>query len=135
MNGDRLEGTAKNMGGKLEEGLGKATGDVKSQVEGTVKQAVGATQDLYGQARETAGDAVTMSLNLGYLLGTAIFAIFLVIAVGAQKPALDEGPEDLLRKKTPGPVQGGRQAQKEPADEGVQVSRLTGHIEKPRKVP
>jgi uncharacterized protein YjbJ (UPF0337 family) len=60
MNGDRLEGTAKNLGGKLEEGLGRATGDVKSQVEGTVKQAVGAAQDLYGQARETAGDAAAV---------------------------------------------------------------------------
>jgi len=60
MNGDRLEGTAKNMGGKIEEGFGKATGDVKSQVEGTVKQAVGAAQELYGQARETAGDAAAM---------------------------------------------------------------------------
>jgi uncharacterized protein YjbJ (UPF0337 family) len=59
MNGDRIEGTAKNMGGKLEEGFGRATGDARSQVEGTVKQAVGAAQDLYGQARETAGDAAT----------------------------------------------------------------------------
>jgi len=60
MNGDRLEGTAKNLGGKLEEGFGMASGDVKSQIDGTVKQAVGAAQDLYGQARETAGDAATM---------------------------------------------------------------------------
>jgi uncharacterized protein YjbJ (UPF0337 family) len=52
-----MEGTAKNMGGKLEEGFGRATGDVKSQVDGTVKQAVGAAQDLYGQARDTAADA------------------------------------------------------------------------------
>ena len=57
MNADRMEGTARSMGGKLEEGFGRATGDVKSQVEGTVQQAVGAAQDLYGQARETAGDA------------------------------------------------------------------------------
>ena len=33
---------------------------------------------------ETAGDAVTMSMNLGYLVGTAIFAALLVVAVGAQ---------------------------------------------------
>jgi uncharacterized membrane-anchored protein len=33
---------------------------------------------------ETGGDAVTMTLNLGYLLGTAIFAAVLVIAVAAQ---------------------------------------------------
>jgi len=33
---------------------------------------------------ETGGDAVTMTLNLGYLVGTAIFAMLLVLAVGAQ---------------------------------------------------
>ncbi len=33
---------------------------------------------------ETAGDAVTMTLGLGYLVGTAIFAAILVVAVGAQ---------------------------------------------------
>ena len=33
---------------------------------------------------ETAGDAVTMSMDLGYLLGTLIFASLFVIAVGAQ---------------------------------------------------
>jgi uncharacterized protein YjbJ (UPF0337 family) len=57
MNGDRIEGAARNLGGKLEEGLGRATGDAKSQVEGKMNQVAGAAQDLYGQARETAGDA------------------------------------------------------------------------------
>jgi len=33
---------------------------------------------------ETAGDAVTMSMNLGYLVGTAIFASIFVVAVSAQ---------------------------------------------------
>ena len=33
---------------------------------------------------ETGGDAVTMSMNLGYLVGTAIFATILVVAVGSQ---------------------------------------------------
>lgn len=33
---------------------------------------------------ETAGDAVTMSMNLGYLVGTAIFAALLAVAVAAQ---------------------------------------------------
>ena len=28
---------------------------------------------------ETAGDAVTMSMNLGYLVGTAIFAVILFL--------------------------------------------------------
>jgi uncharacterized membrane-anchored protein len=33
---------------------------------------------------ETAGDAVTMSMNLGYFVGTAIFALVFVVAVSAQ---------------------------------------------------
>jgi uncharacterized membrane-anchored protein len=33
---------------------------------------------------ETGGDAVTMSMNLGYLVGTAIFASILIVAVAAQ---------------------------------------------------
>jgi uncharacterized membrane-anchored protein len=33
---------------------------------------------------ETGGDAVTMSMNLGYLVGTAIFAVVFVVAVGVQ---------------------------------------------------
>src|SRR5262245_58162646 len=33
---------------------------------------------------ETGGDAVTMSMNLGYLVGTAIFAVIFAVAVAAQ---------------------------------------------------
>jgi uncharacterized protein YjbJ (UPF0337 family) len=57
MNQDRVEGTARNLGGKVEEGFGQVTGDAKSQVAGKIRQAAGTAQDLYGQARDTAGDA------------------------------------------------------------------------------
>jgi len=33
---------------------------------------------------ETGGDAVSMSMNLGYLVGTGIFAVIFLLAVGAQ---------------------------------------------------
>lgn len=33
---------------------------------------------------ETAGDSVTMSMNLGYLVGTAMFAVLLALLLGAQ---------------------------------------------------
>ena len=33
---------------------------------------------------ETGGDAVSMSMNLGYLVGTAIFAVIFIVAVIAQ---------------------------------------------------
>ena len=33
---------------------------------------------------ETGGDAVSMSMNLGYLVATGIFAVIFLVAVGAQ---------------------------------------------------
>jgi len=57
MNEDRVIGTARNLGGKAQEGLGRVTGDAKTQVEGVINQAAGATQDLYGQAKESVSDA------------------------------------------------------------------------------
>jgi uncharacterized protein YjbJ (UPF0337 family) len=58
MNEDRIIGNAKNVGGRVEEGLGRATGDVKSQLQGKAKQVEGAAQDVYGQVKESASDAV-----------------------------------------------------------------------------
>jgi len=60
MNSDRIEGAARNAGGKVEEGFGRVTGDLKSQVEGKMQQAAGAAQDLYDQARESAGEAAAV---------------------------------------------------------------------------
>jgi uncharacterized protein YjbJ (UPF0337 family) len=56
MDQDRLSGTAKNLGGKVEEGIGRATGDARTQLRGQMKQAEGSAQDLYGQAQEAAGE-------------------------------------------------------------------------------
>jgi uncharacterized protein YjbJ (UPF0337 family) len=57
MDEKRVEGTARNIAGKVQEGLGRVTGDAKTQAEGVVNQAAGAAQDLYGQAKDTAADA------------------------------------------------------------------------------
>jgi len=57
MNEDRIAGTTRNLGGKVQEGFGRVTGDTKTQAEGLVNQATGAAQDLYGQAKDTAADA------------------------------------------------------------------------------
>ena len=54
MNEDRLTGNAKKIGGQVEAGFGRATGDIKSQVQGAVNEAEGTLQDLYGQAKEAA---------------------------------------------------------------------------------
>jgi uncharacterized protein YjbJ (UPF0337 family) len=57
MNEDRIAGTARNLGGKVQEGFGRVTGDTKSQADGLINQAAGAAQDLYGQAKDTATEA------------------------------------------------------------------------------
>ena len=57
MNQDRLAGAAKNFGGKVEEGFGKVTGDASTEASGKIRQVEGELQDLYGRARDTAGQA------------------------------------------------------------------------------
>jgi uncharacterized membrane-anchored protein len=42
------------------------------------------TKILATTVGETAGDAVSMSMNLGYLVGTTIFALIFILAVGVQ---------------------------------------------------
>jgi uncharacterized protein YjbJ (UPF0337 family) len=57
MDENRVEGSLRNAGGKVQEGVGRTTGDTKSTVEGVMNQAAGTAQNLYGQsagvARET----------------------------------------------------------------------------------
>ncbi len=88
MDENRLSGTARNLGGKAEEGVGRLTGDVKTQLQGKLDQAAGAAQDVYGQtadaARETAVTfdkwfrntietqpytSAMVALGIGWLLG------------------------------------------------------------------
>jgi uncharacterized protein YjbJ (UPF0337 family) len=85
MDKDRVYGTARNLGGKVEEGVGRVTGDATSW---KLDQMAGTAQDLYGQtadaARETAGDldkllrktietqpytTAIVALGIGWLLG------------------------------------------------------------------
>ena len=56
MDEDRISGTAKNIGGKVEESFGRTTGDTKTQAEGIAKQVSGTAQDMYGQARDAASN-------------------------------------------------------------------------------
>ncbi len=58
MNEDRIEGSARTIGGKVQEAAGRLTGDAKTRVEDELNQAAGRAQDLYGQARDAAADAV-----------------------------------------------------------------------------
>ena len=53
MDENRVEGAARNFGGKAQEGVGSVTGSARTQAEGLANQATGAAQDLYGQAADT----------------------------------------------------------------------------------
>ena len=50
MDENRIAGTARNIGGKVQEGFGWAVGDARTEAEGVANQVRGAAQDLYGQA-------------------------------------------------------------------------------------
>jgi uncharacterized protein YjbJ (UPF0337 family) len=88
MDENRLEGTARNLGGKIQEDVGRATGDTKTKAEGLMNQAAGTAQDLYGQTADAAQQTATtldawlrnsietqpyttavVALGIGWLLG------------------------------------------------------------------
>jgi uncharacterized protein YjbJ (UPF0337 family) len=58
MDENRVSGTDKNIGGKIEEGAGVLVRDAKTQIRGTLDR-TGAAQDLYGQAADAARDTAT----------------------------------------------------------------------------
>ena len=57
MDENRISGTAQNIGGRVEEGVGRVSGDIKTQIRGKLDQAAGTAQDLYGQTADAARDA------------------------------------------------------------------------------
>ena len=88
MDENRLERTARNLGGKIQEGVGRAIGDTKIKAEGLMNQAAGTAQDLYGQTADAARQTATtldawlrnsietqpyttavVALGIGWLLG------------------------------------------------------------------
>jgi uncharacterized protein YjbJ (UPF0337 family) len=49
---DRIEGAAKNIGGKLKEAAGKLTGDEKLKAEGRADQVAGKVQNAVGGVKD-----------------------------------------------------------------------------------
>ena len=46
----RIEGAATTLGGRIQEGLGKLTGDNRLELEGKINEAKGKAIETYGQA-------------------------------------------------------------------------------------
>ena len=55
-NHDRVEGAAKNMGGKVKEAAGDVTGDEKLKAEGKADQIEGKTQNAVGGVKDSLSD-------------------------------------------------------------------------------
>jgi uncharacterized protein YjbJ (UPF0337 family) len=50
---NRVDGSAKNIGGKVKEGIGNVTGDSKMQTEGKADQAEGKIQNTIGGIKDS----------------------------------------------------------------------------------
>lgn len=51
MNRDQVKGRAKEVAGKVEKNVGRATGSAKTEAKGLVKEAIGKVQKNLGDAR------------------------------------------------------------------------------------
>jgi uncharacterized protein YjbJ (UPF0337 family) len=54
---DRITGTAKELGGKVQGAVGDLTGSRRDSVEGRAREAQGAAENVYGQVKDTVRDA------------------------------------------------------------------------------
>ena len=52
MNDDQIKGKAKDVGGKIQEKVGEATGSRQQQREGVSNQAEGKVQEKFGDAKD-----------------------------------------------------------------------------------
>ena len=93
MDEDRIAGTARTIGGKVQEEVGRFTGDTQTQIKGMANQAAGTAQDLSGQAADAARDtAATFDKWLRNTIETqpyttAIVALGIWMAVGTDASA------------------------------------------------
>jgi uncharacterized protein YjbJ (UPF0337 family) len=58
MDKDRVEGAATNIKGKVKEGVGKMTGDSKTETEGQADQIKGKTQNAVGGLKDKAREVL-----------------------------------------------------------------------------
>jgi uncharacterized protein YjbJ (UPF0337 family) len=63
MDKDRIAGSAKEFGGKVESAAGDLAGDTSAQTSGRAREAAGVVQDLYGQAKDSLRDATDTAVS------------------------------------------------------------------------
>jgi len=55
MNRDQASGRGKELAGKVQKNIGRATGSTKNEVKGAAKEAGGKVQKAFGDARKKTG--------------------------------------------------------------------------------
>ena len=83
MDENKIEGAARNIGGKVQDTVGGLTGDTGTQARGKANEALGSAQDAVGSVIDTAGDwaesmaetvkerpllALLAAVSVGYML-------------------------------------------------------------------
>ena len=70
---EKLEGMARDMGGRVQETIGETIGDTRTQARGMYNQAAGQAQEQVARLSEVIRDqpltAALVALGLGYILG------------------------------------------------------------------
>ena len=70
---DRVEGTARDLGGRVQETVGNMTGDTKTQAQGLYNQVSGQAQQATAQFSDVVKAqpvvASLVALAIGYVLG------------------------------------------------------------------
>ena len=70
---DRIEGTAREIGGRVQQAAGDLAGDAKTQAQGLYNQASGQAQQAAGQFSDVIRSqplvSALVALGVGYVLG------------------------------------------------------------------
>jgi uncharacterized protein YjbJ (UPF0337 family) len=70
---DRLEGTAREFGGRVQQKVGELAGDAKTQANGLYNQAAGQAEQQVAKLSDVIKDqpitSALVAIGLGYLLG------------------------------------------------------------------
>jgi uncharacterized protein YjbJ (UPF0337 family) len=70
---DRVEGAARDMGGRVQQKVGEMAGDAKTQASGLYNQAAGQAQQQAARLSDVIKDqplaSALLAIGVGYLLG------------------------------------------------------------------
>ena len=82
MDSGRIEGTAKDLDGEIEDAVGGSTGDGKTQAEGKTDRPTGKAQDAYGRAKDVLGAGAMQDPLASFVEDRPVTALLATAGVG-----------------------------------------------------